>query len=126
MIEIFVNKNIYIIQHESSIPWLKIFTQKEYKELTECDEIARKQVYQAIETIEKAMLQFYKPKSINIAMFGNYMPHFHVHVMARFENDEYFPEPMWGEKQRNNDLILPPFLKFVEFLKPKLDEAICI
>jgi len=27
--------------------------------------------------------------------------------MARFEEDAYFPEPMWGKKQRESHLNLP-------------------
>jgi diadenosine tetraphosphate (Ap4A) HIT family hydrolase len=37
---------------------------------------------------------------INIASFGNLLPQVHWHIMARFETDSYFPEPMWGQKQR--------------------------
>jgi hypothetical protein len=29
--------------------------------------------------------------------------------MARFETDSYFPEPMWGQKQREAQLDLPSF-----------------
>ncbi len=120
MNEIYRDEEIYIIKHESTIPWLKIFTSKDYQELTHCDEKTRKKVYATIEIIESAMLEFYKPKSINIAMFGNYLPHFHAHVMARFENDSHFPEPMWGEKQRESEIKLPPFEEFLTFLKPRL------
>jgi diadenosine tetraphosphate (Ap4A) HIT family hydrolase len=46
------------------------------------------------------MIKFYNPDKINISSFGNYVPHVHIHIQARFKNDEYFPEPMWGDKQR--------------------------
>jgi len=58
------------------------------------------------------MIAYYNPKKINIASFGNYMPHVHWHVMARFEEDSFFPEPMWGIKQREGDLSLPDFEGF--------------
>jgi hypothetical protein len=32
--------------------------------------------------------------------------------MARFKNDSYFPNPMWGEKLRNADLDLPDEKEF--------------
>jgi hypothetical protein len=32
--------------------------------------------------------------------------------MARFETDSYFPEPMWGQKQREVQLGLPSFEVF--------------
>ncbi|MEA3433778.1 MAG: HIT family protein, partial [Campylobacterota bacterium] len=34
--------------------------------------------------------------------------------MARFEEDSYFPEPMWGTKQREGDLDLPDFEGFCD------------
>jgi hypothetical protein len=39
--------------------------------------------------------------------------------MARFEEDSYFPEPMWGKKQRDGKLNLPSFENFYEILKKK-------
>ncbi len=117
---IFENKYIFIKQHESSIPWLKIFTQEKFKELSDCDENTKQQIYKSLDIIEKTMIEFYNPEKINIAMFGNYLPHFHAHVMSRFKTDSHFPEPMWGEKQRDEKLSLPPFEEFVKFLAPRL------
>lgn len=48
------------------------------------------------------------------------MPHVHWHIMARFEEDSYYPEPMWGRKQRESNLDLPSFETFCERLKEKL------
>lgn len=120
MKEIYISEKIYIVPHESEIPWLKVFTYKPYKELTECDEKTRQTIYKAIEIIEKTMIDFYKPEKINIAIFGNYMPHFHAHVMARFKEDSHYPEPMWGEQQRKSNLSLPPLIDFIEKLKLNL------
>jgi diadenosine tetraphosphate (Ap4A) HIT family hydrolase len=46
------------------------------------------------------MLSYFNADKINIASFGNLLPQVHWHIMARFETDSYFPEPMWGQKQR--------------------------
>jgi hypothetical protein len=40
--------------------------------------------------------------------------------MARFEEDSYFPEPMWGVKQREASLVLPPFELFIKQLQLSL------
>ena len=104
---IYKTTDFYIEVHESEIPWLKIFTTKVYKELTDVPKPLRKQLYEVMEIIEEEMLSFYKPEKINIAAFGNYLPHVHIHVMARFKEDSYYPEPMWGVKQRDAYLQLP-------------------
>ncbi len=106
------NKNIKIEIEESEIPWLKIFTQYPYKEMSEVPAEIKFEIYDLLDIIEKEMIAYYDPKKINIASFGNYMPHVHWHIMARFEKDSYFPEPMWGTKQRESDLTLPDFENF--------------
>jgi len=104
---IYTHPDFYVEVHESEIPWLKIFTTETYKELTDAPKALRSMLYEVMETIEEQMRAYYKPHKINIAAFGNYLPHLHIHVMARFKEDSYFPEPMWGEKQRDSGLQLP-------------------
>ncbi len=117
---IYENKSIYIEIEESEIPWLKVFTQKPYKEFSQTPLKVKLQILSKVDIIEKEMLSYYNPKKINIASFGNYLPHVHFHVMARFEEDSYFPEPMWGVKQREGKLKLKSFDVFLEKLLLKL------
>ncbi len=119
--KLYENETLYIEKEESEIPWLKIFPQKKYKELSQCDEITREKLFKVMLLIETEMLKYYHPKKVNIAMFGNYLPHLHIHVMARFENDSYFPEPMWGKKQRDVKLDLPDFGVFKKRLLKQLN-----
>jgi len=111
---LYENENIKIETEESEIPWLKIFTQQPYKEMSEVPTEVKFEIYALLDVIEKEMLDYYRPKKINIASFGNYMPHVHWHIMARFEEDSFFPEPMWGTKQREGRLNLPDFDLFCE------------
>ncbi len=111
---LYENENIRIETEESEIPWLKIFTQNAYKEMSDVPAEIKFEIYELLDTIEKEMLNYYIPSKINIASFGNYVPHVHWHIMARFEEDSFFPEPMWGKKQRESDLKLPNFEVFCE------------
>ncbi len=106
---IYENENIKIEIEKSEIPWLKIFTQTPYKEMSEVPSDIKFEIYDLLDIIEKEMIAYYNPKKINIASFGNYMPHVHWHIMARFDEDSFFPEPMWGSKQRESNLSLPDF-----------------
>ena len=114
---LYENENIKIEIEESEIPWLKIFTKHPYKEMSEVPKEIRFEIYDLLDSIEKEMISYYKPKKINIASFGNYVPHVHWHIMARFEEDSYYPEPMWGKKQRESHLNLPDFNIFIEKIK---------
>ena len=123
MVPVYENENIRIEIEESEIPWLKIFTQYPYKEMSEVPREIRMEIYDLLDTIEREMIDHYAPDKINIASFGNYVPHVHWHIMARFKEDSYFPEPMWGTKQREASLLLPDIEAFCERLVSRLKEA---
>ena len=114
---VYSNNLIKIEVEKSEIPWLKIFTQEPYKEFSETPNDVKVEIFRVLDIIEKLMLDYFKPKKINIASFGNYIPHIHWHIMARFEEDSYFPEPMWGKKQRVGTYQLKEFDRFLEYLK---------
>ena len=121
---IYQNEIIRIETEESEIPWLKIFTQNPYKEMSELPHDLKYEIYELLDLIEKEMIRYYRPEKINIASFGNYVPHVHWHIMARFKEDSYFPEPMWGEKQREANLSLPSFENFCNMISSELETKI--
>lgn len=109
---IYEDNEIYVEKEESEIPWLKIFTKEPYKELGDVPKELRQKLWETYDLIEYEMKHFYNPKKINMASFANILPRVHIHVMARFENDSYFPKPMWGTKQRESSLNLPSETEF--------------
>jgi len=117
---IYSNSLIYIEIHESEIPWLKIFTHEPRKEFSECSREERMMIFDLLDLIEKEMIAYFKPEKINIASFGNMLPRVHWHIMGRFINDSYFPEPMWGVKQRVGDAKVAPMEPFIKKLKAVL------
>lgn len=117
---IYENRLIKVEIEKSEIPWLKIFTQENLKEFSQCNKETKEEILRALDIIEKEMINYFNPEKINIASFGNYVPHVHFHVMARFKEDSFFPEPMWGKKQREGNLTLPSFEDFYEKIKNKL------
>ncbi|MBN2869331.1 MAG: HIT family protein [Campylobacterales bacterium] len=117
---LYTNSLIYIELHESEIPWLKIFTHAPHKEFSECSRNEKEMIFELLDLIEKEMLAYFKPDKINIASFGNMLPRVHWHIMARFCDDSYFPEPMWGIRQREGFGLTAPMEPFLEELKGKL------
>jgi diadenosine tetraphosphate (Ap4A) HIT family hydrolase len=117
---IYSNSLIYIELHDSEIPWLKIFTHTNHKEFSQCTREEKESIWVCLDIIETKMLSFFKPEKINIASFGNMLPRVHWHIMSRFTNDSYFPEPMWGVKQREGFIVTAPMELFIEELKVEL------
>ena len=119
---IYEDKLIRIEIEESEIPWLKIFAQDNCKEMTDCSAKTKQQIWMLLDLIEHEMRDYFKPEKINIASFANYVPQVHWHIMARYEEDSYFPEPMWGEKQRDAKLDnIPSMEGFIEALIRKIN-----
>ena len=114
------NKLIKIEIEAFQIPWLKIFTQEPIKEFSMCSNELQLEILRVLNIIEKEMITYYQPDKVNIASFGNYVPHVHFHIQARFKDDNYFPEPTWGEKQRETELEIKDFDQFLNQLHPKL------
>ena len=120
---LFETNDLRIETEDSQIPWLKIFTKHPYKEMSQVPQVLKLELYTLLDIIEREMLTYYQPDKINIASFGNYLPHVHWHIMARFKNDNYYPEPMWGTQQRDEILMLPSFQDFYTLLQGKLHDS---
>lgn len=50
--------------------------------------------------VERALIDNVRPTKVNLAALGNVVPHLHWHIVARFEWDSHFPQPIWGTAQR--------------------------
>ena len=117
---VYRNDLVYIEVEPAEIPWLKIFTTDGCKEFSQCSAATRAEVFELLHLIELEMLYYFKPDKINIASFANYLPQVHWHIMARYQNDSFFPEPVWGSRQREASPDLPPMDVFVTGLQQRL------
>ena len=117
---IWENENFKIIKHNSKLPWVKLFTKTDYKELSHIPDNLKIEMFNIIEKVELCLIEIYNPDKVNIASFGNMLPHMHWHIIARFKNDPYFPKTTWKEPLREFNLNLPEFTKFRNCLNEKL------
>ena len=69
-------------------------------EMTDLDEREREHLMRVVFAVESGLRELLKPRKINLASLGNMTPHVHWHVIPRFEDDPHFPQPVWGQKQR--------------------------
>lgn len=53
--------------------------------------------------VEGVLRERLRPTKLNLAALGNMVPHLHWHVIARFDWDSHFPQPIWGVRQREPD-----------------------
>ncbi len=72
-------------------------------------------------TVERVLRERLRPAKINLAAFGNMVPHLHWHVIARFDWDSHFPQPVWGGRQRE---VVPPAVSRLACGVAELDAAV--
>jgi diadenosine tetraphosphate (Ap4A) HIT family hydrolase len=70
-------------------------------ELSMLDAAQRRRCIDLVAAIDAVLVRELRPTKVNLAALGNMVPHLHWHVIARFEWDSHFPQPIWGPKQRD-------------------------
>jgi diadenosine tetraphosphate (Ap4A) HIT family hydrolase len=92
------------------------------KEMTELTELDRARLMKAVFTVEQLLLELLRPDKINLASFGNMVPHLHWHVIPRFADDPHFPNPVFGKKLREGARSLPA--GFSQAMRQRLSELL--
>ena len=69
-------------------------------EFSDLPESQRQRCMQLVGAVERVLVDRLQPTKINLAALGNMVPHLHWHVIARFDWDSHFPQPIWGMRQR--------------------------
>ena len=78
-------------------PWLLIIPRVPHAvELIDITPDLRAQVWLEIDHVGRVMRDQFSPHKLNIAALGNQVRQLHVHCIARFPEDEAWPNPVWG------------------------------
>ncbi|MBB5215435.1 HIT family protein [Parapusillimonas granuli] len=65
-------------------------------EMTQLSSRERGEFMDAVWLVEQAQRGILRPDKINLAQFGNMVPHLHWHVIPRWRGDSRFPEAVWA------------------------------
>ena len=80
----------------------------------------RQQCAELLAGLELLMREHVQPAKMNLATLGNVVPHLHWHLIARFDWDSHFPNPVWGAALRTTDMQQ---LHSIESKLPALEAA---
>jgi len=80
--------------------FLRVVFSRHVAEMTDLESTERDRVMQVVFGVERVLREMYRPDKVNLASFGNQVPHLHWHVIARFRDDPHFPESVWAPVQR--------------------------
>lgn len=78
----------------------RVIARAHVKEMSDLDQARQQQTMAAVLALEQALRELLAPDKINLASFGNVVPHLHWHVIPRFADDAHFPNAVWGERLR--------------------------
>jgi diadenosine tetraphosphate (Ap4A) HIT family hydrolase len=92
------------------------------KEMTDLAEAERARLMGIVYAVEGLLRELLAPKKINLASFGNVVPHLHWHVIPRFSDDPHFPNSVWSARVRDGVRPLPA--GFNQSLRQRLGELL--
>jgi len=92
------------------------------KEMTDLPEAERARLMNLVYCVEGLLRELLQADKINLASFGNVVPHLHWHVIPRFADDPQFPNSVWSQKAREGARPLPA--AFTRSLRQRLSEVL--
>ena len=85
-----------LLMEDARFPWLILVPQqhglREFHDVTGQDAM---QLHNEIALTSQVLLDLTGAYKINVAALGNMVPQLHVHVIARNQDDEAWPGPVW-------------------------------
>jgi len=87
--------------NDARFPWLLLVPARPgLVEILDLDEDGRQTLMREIARAAEALRSVTRCQKLNVAALGNQVRQLHVHVIARFERDEAWPNPVWGRGAR--------------------------
>jgi len=85
------------LMNDARYPWLILVPRVPgATELVDLDTPARHALLDEIDAASRMLRTLFAPHKLNVAALGNVVPQLHVHVIARFADDDAWPRPVWG------------------------------
>lgn len=99
---------VILVTDQVLVPaYCRVIWQQHVPEMTDLSAGERQQLMDMVYAVERQMRDILQPKKINLASFGTMVPHQHWHIIARFEDDAYFPDSIWSTAHHHNSPTLP-------------------
>lgn len=91
-----------LLMDNSLFPWLILVPRvEEACEIIDLNSRQRVQLMDEIALISEALKASFSPDKLNVAALGNQVPQLHVHIIARYREDDAWPNPVWGRGRSN-------------------------
>ena len=87
-----------VLADEPDYPgFTRVIWQAHQAEMTDLADEARDHLMRIVFLVERVQRDRLAPDKINLASFGNMVPHLHWHVIPRWRDDRHFPQSVWSQ-----------------------------
>lgn len=85
------------LHHNAAFPWILLIPmQNDLKEIIDLSDVNQQRLMQEIIMASKVMQKLYNPTKLNVANLGNIVRQLHIHIIARYDYDLAWPNPVWN------------------------------
>lgn len=85
------------LSNNAAFPWILLIPKrKEISEIVDLNDIDQQLLMSEIVLASRVMRHIFHPGKLNIAALGNIVPQLHVHIVARYQDDIAWPDPIWN------------------------------
>ncbi len=89
-----------LMMNDYHYPWFILVPQRaDISEIFQLSETEQLQLSKEINHFAKFSKTLFNAHKMNIAALGNVVPQLHIHIIARFDFDTCWPQPIWGRAQ---------------------------
>lgn len=85
----------------------RVILKRHVKEMTDLEAAERQALMSVVFAVEQVVRALFSPDKINLASFGNVVPHLHWHIIPRWQDDRHFPDPIWATAKREPSVQRP-------------------
>ena len=94
---------VILVEHERFPGFCRVVWQDHVAEQTDLSEADQAWLMRLVARVERTVRDAMAPDKVNLAAFGNMVPHLHWHIIPRYRWDTHFPEAVWAAPQRERD-----------------------
>lgn len=80
--------------------YVRVIAKRHVKEMSDLTDEESAHLWQLLRRVERAMIDELQIEKVNLAEFGNEVPHLHWHLIPRWKDDPYFPGSAWSPRKR--------------------------
>lgn len=85
------------VKNDKDNPWFVLIPRKaNASEMVDLTHEEQCMLMEEVTIVSEFLKHYYRPTKINIGALGNIVRQLHIHIIARYENDQAWPQALWG------------------------------